>query len=169
MLAGGLKYVLVQVRSVHLHRFTHTTLTTPKKGTQLFEAKALNRIPMCPRERLVLISISTGLSFAKKGLGHLLQLFVVFITCALFCCFIRKTLKIRLLSICREFLLHTTSQHLLLLVGIDTPIYRKYCDTPPILVGHQDYFLAPLPGSEALLKSGTGERNFYCEYCIFLL
>ena len=123
---------------------------------------------MCPRERLVLISISTGLSFAKKGLGHLLRLLAFFITCTLFCWFIRKSLKICLLSICREFLLHTTSQHLLLLVGIDTPIYRKYCDTPPILVGHQDYFLAPLSGSEALLKSGTGKGNFYCEYCFFL-
>jgi hypothetical protein len=28
---------------------------------------------------------------------------------------------------------------------------------PPILVGHQDYFLAPLSGSEALLKSGIGK------------
>src|SRR3954468_11620999 len=108
---------------------------------------------MCPQERLVLISISTGLSFAKKGLGHFLQLFVVFITCTLFCCFIGKPLKIRLLNIYRDFLLHTTSQHLLLLVGIDTPIYRKYYDTPPILMGHQDYFLAPLSGSEALMMS----------------
>src|SRR3954469_7090097 len=116
--------------------FTHTTLTTPKNGTQLFEAKALDRIPICPRELLVLISISTGLSFANKGLGHFLQLFVVFITCTLFLCFIRKPLKICLLSIYRDFLLHTTSQHLLILVGIDTPIYRKYYDTPPILVGH---------------------------------
>jgi uncharacterized protein YfeS len=32
-------------------------------------------------------------------------------------------------------------------------------------VGHQDYFLAPLPGSEALLKSGIGKGNFRCEYC----
>jgi hypothetical protein len=31
----------------------------------------------------------------------------------------------------------TTHQHLLLLVGFDTLIYRKYYDTPPILVGHQ--------------------------------
>ena len=122
---------------------------------------------MCPRERLVLICIYTGLSFAKKGLGHLLRLF--FVTCTLFCFLIRKPLKTRLLSICREFLLHTTVQHLLLLVGIDTPIYRKYYDTPPILVGHQDYFLAPLPGSEALLESATGKGNFYCEYCLFLL
>ncbi|KAK1631606.1 hypothetical protein QYE76_005921 [Lolium multiflorum] len=33
-----------------------------------------------------------------------------------------------------------------LLVGIDILTYRRYYDTPPILVGHQDYFLAPLPG-----------------------
>ena len=48
----------------------------------------------------------------------------------------QKTTKICLLSIHRDFLLHTTVQHLLLLVGIDTPIYQKYYDTPPILVGH---------------------------------
>jgi hypothetical protein len=34
-------------------------------------------------------------------------------------------------------------------------------------VGHQDYFLAPLPGSEAQLKSGIGKGNFYCEYCFY--
>ena len=125
---------------------------------------------MCPRERLVLISISTGLSFAKKGLGHLLHLFLLSFVYSYFVYLLyQKPLKIRLLSICREFLIHTTSQHLLLLVGFDTLTYRKYCDTPPILVGHQDYFLAPLPGSEALLESGTGKGNFYCEYCLLLL
>src|SRR3954463_16164849 len=124
---------------------------------------------MCPRERLVLISISTGFSFAKKGLGQLLCLFVTSVTFSLFRFLVRKPLKIRLLSIHRDFLLHTTVQHLLLLVGIDTPIYRKYYDTPPILVGHQDYFLALLPGSEALLKSGTSKGNFHCEYCFLFL
>jgi hypothetical protein len=34
-------------------------------------------------------------------------------------------------------------------------------------VSHQDYFLAPLPGSEALLKSGIGKGNFRCEYCFY--
>jgi hypothetical protein len=34
-------------------------------------------------------------------------------------------------------------------------------------VGHQDYFLAPLPGSEALLKSGVGKDNCRCEYCFY--
>jgi hypothetical protein len=32
-------------------------------------------------------------------------------------------------------------------------------------VGHQDYFRAPLPGSEALLKSGIGKGNRRYEYC----
>ncbi|KAK1630044.1 hypothetical protein QYE76_004359 [Lolium multiflorum] len=51
-----------------------------------------------------------------------------------------------------ESFIETACQHLLLLVGIDILTYRRYYDTPPILVGHQDYFLAPLPGSEALLQ-----------------
>jgi hypothetical protein len=34
-------------------------------------------------------------------------------------------------------------------------------------VGHQDYFLAPLPGSEALLESGIGKGNFYCKCCFY--
>jgi hypothetical protein len=34
-------------------------------------------------------------------------------------------------------------------------------------VGHQNYFLAPLPGSEVLLKSGIGKGNFRCEYCFY--
>ncbi|KAK1618919.1 hypothetical protein QYE76_024436 [Lolium multiflorum] len=52
-----------------------------------------------------------------------------------------------------ESFIETACQHLLL-VGFDTLSYRRYYDTPPILVGHQDYFLAPLPGSEALLCAG---------------
>src|SRR3954468_13657094 len=166
MFVGGVnhKYVLFQVRSVHKHKFTHTTLTTPKKSTQLFEAKALDRIPMCPRERLVFISISTGLSFAKKGLGHLLRLF--FITCTSFCCLIRKPLKIHLLSICKEFLLHTTVRYLLLLVGIDTPIYQKYYDTPPIIMGQQDPTLRRASrGAGASLS----QRRWYPSHFPYLL
>ena len=124
---------------------------------------------MCPRERLVLISISSGLSFANKGLGHFLQLFVVFIYLHFIYLHYQNPLKIRLLSICREFLIQATRKHLLLLIGFDTLTYRKYCDTPPILVGHQDYFLASLPGSEALLESGTSKGNLYYEYCLLLL
>jgi hypothetical protein len=39
-------------------------------------------------------------------------------------------------SIYSESLIKTACQHLLLLVGFDTLIYRKYYDTPTILVGH---------------------------------
>ena len=42
----------------------------------------------------------------------------------------------------------------MLLVGFDTLTYRKDYDRSPTLVGHQDSFLAPLPGSEAPLVGG---------------
>src|SRR5215216_4566301 len=116
------------------------------------------------------IEIQPACHLLHKGLGHLLHLFLLsFIYSYFIYLHYQKPLKIRLLSIYREFLIQVTHQHLLLLVGFDTLTYRKYYDTPPILVGHQDYFLAPLLGSEALLKSGTGKGNFYCEYCLFLL
>ena len=34
-------------------------------------------------------------------------------------------------------------------------------------MGHQYYFLELLPGSEALLVSGTGKGNFYYECCFY--
>ena len=40
-------------------------------------------------------------------------------------------------SVYSESFIETACQYLLLLVGFDTLIYRKYYDTPPILVGHQ--------------------------------
>jgi hypothetical protein len=39
-------------------------------------------------------------------------------------------------SIYNESLIKTACIHLLILVGFDTLIYRKYYNTPPILVGH---------------------------------
>jgi hypothetical protein len=41
------------------------------KINQLYEAKALDEIPMCPQERLVIISNTTGLSFALERIGPL--------------------------------------------------------------------------------------------------
>ena len=34
-------------------------------------------------------------------------------------------------------------------------------------MGHQDYFLAPLPGSVALLVSGIGKETFYYKCCFY--
>ena len=60
-----------------------------------------------------------------------------------------------MISVLAENTLLKTAYHfLLLLVGFDTLTYRKDYDRSPILVGHQDSFLAPLPGSEAPLVGG---------------
>ena len=60
-----------------------------------------------------------------------------------------------IISVLAENTLLKTAYHfLLLLVGFDTLTYRKDYDRSPTLVGHQDSFLAPLPGSEAPLVSG---------------
>jgi hypothetical protein len=126
--------------------------------------KLLTETPVCSPERLVIISYTTGLSFAKERIGPLAAIITtVFYLLTLYLFALPNTPENPFASIYSESLIKTTCQHLLLLVGFDTLIYRKYYDTPPILVGHQDYFLAPLPGSEALLKSGIGKGNRRCE------
>ena len=116
---------------------------------------------MCPQERLVIISNTTGLSFAVERIGPLAAIFItVFYLLALYLFAISKTPENLFASVYSKSSIKTTDQYLLLLVGFDTLIYRKYCDTPPILVGHQDYFLAPCSGSEVLLVSGIGKGNF---------
>ena len=61
---------------MHYHRFTHTTPTKPLKIIQLCEAKALDKIPMCPQERLVIISTPAVLSFALKRIGPLAAIII---------------------------------------------------------------------------------------------
>jgi hypothetical protein len=130
--------------------------------------KHLTEIPMCPRERLVIISYTTGLSFALERIGPLTAIIItVFYLLVLYLFILPNTPKNLFASIYSESLIKTACQHLLLLIGFDTLIYRKHYDTPPILVGHQDYFPAPLPGSEALLKSGIGKGNLCYEYCFY--
>jgi hypothetical protein len=138
------------------------------KNNQLYEAKALDKIPVCPQERLVIISNTTGLSFALERIGPLAAIIVtVFYLLVLYLFASSNTPKNPFASIYSDSFIKTACQYLLLLVGFDTLIYQKYYDTPPILMGHQDYFLEPLSGSEVLLKSGIGTGNFYCEYCFY--
>ena len=132
------------------------------KISQLYEVKALDVTPVCPRERLVIISNLTGLSFALESIGPLAAtITTVFYLLVFYLSAISKTPKNLSASIYSEFLIKTVCQHLLLLIGFDTLIYRKYYDTPPILVGHQDYFLAPLPDrkSTRLNSSHSGESR----------
>jgi hypothetical protein len=99
--------------------------------------KLLTETPVCPRERLVIISYTTGLSFAEERIGPLAAIITtVFYLLALYLFALPNTPENPFASIYSETLIKTTSQHLLLLIGFDTLIYRKYYDTPPILVGH---------------------------------
>jgi hypothetical protein len=78
------------------------------------------------------------LSFAEERIGPLAAIVTtVFYLLALYLLVLPITPKNLFASIYSDSLIKTTHQHLLLLVGFDTLIYRKYYDTPPILVGHQ--------------------------------
>jgi hypothetical protein len=100
--------------------------------------KLLTKTPVCPRERFVIISYTTGLSFALERIGPLAAIVkTVFYLLVLYLLALPNTPETPFASIYSESLIKTTCQHLLLLVGFDTLIYRKYYNTPPILVGHQ--------------------------------
>jgi hypothetical protein len=106
--------------------------------------KLLTETLVCPRERLVIISYTTGLSFAKERIGPLAAIVTtVFYLLALYLLVLPNTPENLFASIYSEALIKTIHQHLLLLVGFDTLIYQKYYDTPPILVGHQPCMEAP--------------------------
>jgi hypothetical protein len=77
------------------------------------------------------------LSFAKERIGPLAAIVTtVFYLPALYLFALPNTPENPFASIYSETLIKATNQHLLLLVVFDTLIYRKYYDTPPILVGH---------------------------------
>jgi hypothetical protein len=110
------------------------------KIIQLYEVKALDEIPVCPQECLVIISYTTGLSFAQERIGPLATIIItVFYLLILYLSALSNTPENPFASIYSDSLIKTACQYLLLLVGFDTLIYQKYYDTPPILVGHQAY------------------------------
>ena len=97
-----------------------------------------------------------GLSFATKRIGPPFCPLFTFITCyPLQIILSQNYLLPTILVLAENTLLKTAYHFLLLLVGFDTLTYQKDYDRSPILVGHQDSFLALLPWSEAPLVSGT--------------
>jgi hypothetical protein len=99
--------------------------------------KLSTETPVCPQERLVNINYTTGLSFALERIGPLAAItIIVFYLLILYLLALPNTPENPFASIYSESLIKTACQHLLLLVGFNTLIYRKYYDTPPILVGH---------------------------------
>jgi hypothetical protein len=98
---------------------------------QLYEAKALDKTPVCPQERLVIISNTTGLSFALERIGPLASMIItIFYLLILYLSALSNTPENPFTSIYSDSLIKTACQHLLFLVGFDTLIYRKYYDTP---------------------------------------
>jgi hypothetical protein len=89
--------------------------------------KHLTKTPVCPRERLVIISFTTGLSFALERIGPLAAIITtIFYLLVLYLFALPNTSENPFASIYSESLIKTTCQHLLLLVGFDTLIYQKY-------------------------------------------
>ena len=102
-----------------------------------------------------IIRVCLGLSFATKRIGPPCCTFVRLVTCYPLQITLSQNYLLPLISVLAEnTLLKTACHFLLLLVGFDTLTYRKDYDRSPILVGHQDSFLAPLPGSESPLVGG---------------
>ena len=109
-----------------------------------------------------IIRVCSGLSFATKGLGHLATLYLLFVTCCSLQSILSQNYLLPLISVLAENTLLKTAYHfLLLLVGFDTLTYRKDYDRSPILVGNQDSFLAPLPGSVVPLVGGIWKGKIY--------
>ena len=101
------------------------------------------------------IRVFPGLSFATKRIGPPCCTLFTFVTCCSLPIILSQNYLLPTISVLAENTLLKTANHfLLLLVGFDTLTYRKDYDRSPILVGHQDSFLAPLPGSEAPLVGG---------------
>jgi hypothetical protein len=129
--------------------------------------KHLTETPVCPRECLIIISYTTGLYFALERIGPLAAITItVFYLLVLYLFALPNTHENLFASIYSETLIKTACQHLLLLVGFDTLIYRKYYDTPPILVGHQG---AVARRASSTWRGGGGSVVLFTEWCIVLL
>jgi hypothetical protein len=121
--------------------------------------KLLTETSVCPRERLVIISYITGLSIAKEKIRPLAAIVTtVFLFTRTYLFALSNTPENQFASIYSKILIKTTCQHLLLLVGFDTLIYRKYDDTPPILVGHQPALVLLLQDATPAWSSWTASH-----------
>ena len=88
-----------------------------------------------------------------KRIGPLAAIIItVFYLLALYLFAISNTPENLSASVYSESLIETAYQYLLLLVGFDTLIYRKYYDTPPILVDHQQPLSRTLGGGVGALS-----------------
>jgi hypothetical protein len=116
---------------------------------------------VCPQERLVIISYTTGLSFALERIGPLAAIIIIiFYLLVLYLSALPNTPENSFASIYSESLIKTACQHLLLLVGFDTLIYQKYCDTPLYL-----WVISPWSPSVSSLDSVSYWKNRNFGFC----
>ena len=101
-----------------------------------------------------LLEVVQAYRLPHKRLGHLAAPYLLYLLVTRYYLSYHKTIYHLQFQCLQKTLLKTAYHFLMLLVGFDTLTYRKDYDRSPILVGHQDSFLAPLPGSEAPLVSG---------------
>ena len=107
------------------------------------------------RSAFLIIRTCPGLSFATKRIGPPCCTLFTFIACYSLQIILSQNYLLPTIQVLAENILLKTAYHfLLLLVGFDTLTCRKDYNRSPILVGHQDSFLAPLPGSVAPLVCG---------------
>src|SRR3954466_9849648 len=101
------------------------------------------------------IRVCSSLYFATERIGPPCCTLFTSVTCCSLQIILSQNYLLPIISMLAENTLLKTAYHLLLLlVGFDTFTYLKDYDRSPILVGHQDSFLAPLVGSQAPLVGG---------------
>ena len=140
--------MLVQGRAVPKRRSTHiSNYQSNERESYERDETSLTIIPMCPRERFSLYKSFSKLVLCYKKDWDILLHFIYFCYLLLVTNYLITKLSVTYnSSACREYLAETAYHFHLLLVGFTSLTYRKDYDRSPILVGHQDSFLAPLPG-----------------------
>ena len=116
---------------------------------------SLTIIPMCPWERFSLYkSLSRLVLCYKKDWAILLHLIYFYYLLLITNYLITKLPVTDNFSACREYLAENRLSFPFAPRWVWHSTYWKDYDRSPILVGHQDSFLAPLPASEAPLVGG---------------
>ena len=148
--------MLVQERAVPKHRSTHiSNYQSTERESDEHDETSLTIIPMCPRERFSHYkNLSRIVLCYKKDWATFMHLIYFHCLLPVTNYLITKLSVTYNLSACREYL---TKNHLSFPSAprwVRHSYLSKDYDRSPILVGHQDSFLAPLPGSEASLVGG---------------
>ena len=138
-------------RSTHISNYQSTECESYER-----DETSLTIIPMCPRERFFLYkSLSRLVLCYKKDWATLLHLIYF---CYLLPVTNYLTTKLSVtdnFSACREYLTENRLSFPSAPCWVRHSYLLKGLDRSPTLVCHRDSFLAPLPGSEAPLVSGT--------------